>query len=332
LKDNPKDAIFCLNCGKKFRKPILNPNEKVSIKEVEKPSPNRKPVLVIVGSITAVFILATMVFASTSGLWRDGPNSAKEPYTGYLELKKKFEAVPISSTDCDSAAQLIENEPFALAAAQRLETSQTASNALTIFNADEFIANNPWVRTSLRPESMKPYGDFIRELSDPILNKAVTKLDTASQDEFEENSSDIWYRNYGIYLVETCGLSEKLKENRELVLFFESAIEDIIAKSEQKPWYPEGFQEVIGFPGFAFKSSDRACTYSFGGACAVFDIVSKTACPSNLYVQTNLLNGGVIVDWSNDTAVVRAGQVARMETTFSSSSGNNWEFATISCY
>jgi hypothetical protein len=38
------------------------------------------------------------------------------------------------------------------------------------------------------------------------------------------------------------------------------------------------------------------------------------------------------VDWSNDTATVRAGQVALMETTFSYSGGGNWEFAEISCY
>jgi hypothetical protein len=287
--------------------------------------------LSIAGGVTAtVALVLGLVAYNASLMGSEAQIESNLSYEGYPQLREKFEAIPISDTDCESVSLLIDFEPFAVEAAEKLEIAKEAYLASTEFTAKDYLEENPWMRTARLPESEKPYGQFIRELSNPLLDKTILELDIDSQEEFNENSVDAWYNTYSNHVLKTCGLSEKFQEKKEIVTSFETAITSVINKAAREPWYPEGFQEVAGFAGFAFQTSDRACT--FRGSCAVFYIVSKTDCSSNLYVQVNLLNGGVVVDWSNDTATVRAGQVALMETTFSYRGGGNLEFAKISCY
>lgn len=343
-EDIKPDAILCKHCKTRQDEPTFQRSAPMAPKQdavkaktstaksINSSSNQSSFTNVKPGAVFAVIAAAVVVvFVAILGTSNNGQSSGN-PYEGYPELREKFEAIPISATDCDSVSLLIDFEPFALEASEKLETAEEASLASTEFTAKDYLEENPWMRNARLPESEKPYGQFIRQLSDPILDKTILELDIDSQEEFNENSVEAWYNTFSNHVLETCGLSEKFQEKKEIVTSFETAITSVINKAAREPWYPEGFQEVAGFPGFAFQTSDRACTFSFGGSCAVFYIVSKTDCSSNLYVQTNLLNGGVVVDWSNDTATVRAGQVALMETTFTSSSGGNWEFAEISCY
>jgi len=341
-EDIKADAILCKHCKTRQDEPAFQKSTpKVPKQDASKPKPPKAKPLdsstnestisnvkpgVVFAVIAAVVVV---VFVAILGASNNGQTSV-DSYEGYPELREKFEAVPISDTDCESVSLLIDFEPFAEEAADKLEIAEEASLASTEFTAKDYLEENPWMRTARLPESEKPYGQFIRELSNPLLDKTILELDIDSQEEFNENSVDAWYNTYSNHVLKTCGLSEKFQEKKEIVTSFETAITSVINKAAREPWYPEGFQEVAGFAGFAFQTSDRACT--FRGSCAVFYIVSKTDCSSNLYVQVNLLNGGVVVDWSNDTATVRAGQVALMETTFSYRGGGNLEFAKISCY
>lgn len=111
---------------------------------------------------------------------------------------------------------------------------------------------------------------------------------------------------------------------------YDDLLDQILNLASNKPWYPKGFEEIAGYPGFAWGDTNGYCTYSFG-SCAIFKIVSKTACPSNLYVEANGLISDVVVDWGNDTARVAAGQVARMEISFSNDI-DKWQFTKIDCY
>jgi hypothetical protein len=140
-----------------------------------------------------------------------------------------------------------------------------------------------------------------------------------------------WGRQFSAEMLDSCSLTSKFEKIKTIISAFQSEKDAVYALSLQIPWYPEGFEET-GFPGFAYQNiSNQGCTYSFG-RCAKFKIVSQTDCPSNLYVRTNSLSNGVVVDWSNDTAVVRAGQIAIMETSFTSDEGRQWEFVEINCY
>jgi len=292
-------------------------------------SPSSKRALSIAGGVSALAILFAGLLAYNQSLM--GSESQSGPELSYGSIKSEIEAVPVAAASCESAAKLVENEPFYTFALEKLDKSQKAADRLTIWNADKYLTKNSWIRSSSFPEGEIPYGKFLREISDPVFRATLASVNSSFLDDVGEETAENSYSNFSLYLIESCGLKDVIEENRKLVWAFDSANAKIINLSQQKPWYPKGFSEIPNFPGFAYENiSNQGCTFSFG-SCAKFKIVSQTDCSQNLYVQTNLLSGGAVVDWSNDTAIVRAGQVAIMETSFSGS-GSTWEIVEISCY
>lgn len=336
---NPSGATYCSTCGEKLVsasvkasnvQPKQHPAEFRATNSDSKPkTPNNTRAFSIAGGVTA-FVLVAGLVAYNDTLMSSGPQS--DSNLSYESVRAEIEAIPISAETCERATQLVENEPFYLLAREKINKSQKAAKRLTIWNADRYLAKNTWVRNSLFPDDEIPYGKFIRELSDPLFETTLASLNSSFLDDVEPEVAEISLENFSRHLIEACVLKDVIEENRKLVWALDSANAKIIVLAQQKPWYPKGFVEVSGYPGFAYKNSPRNCSYSFGGSCAIFEIVSRTGCPSNLYVQTNLLSGGTVVDWSNDTAIVRAGQIALMETTFTRGYGEKWEFAEISCY
>ena len=288
-----------------------------------------KRALSIAGGVSALAILFAGLLAYNQSLM--GSDSQSGPELTYGNIESEIEAAPVAAASCESAAKLVENEPFYTFALEKLDKSQKAADRLTIWNADKYLTKNSWVRSSLFPDDQVPYGKFIREISDPVFRTTLASMSSSFLDDVGEEIAETSYINFSLYLIESCGLKDVIEENSKIVWALDNANAKIILLSQQKPWYPKGFSEIANFPGFAYENiSNQGCTFSFG-SCAKFKIVSKTDCSQNLYVQTNLLSGGAVVDWSNDTAIVRAGQVAVMETSFSGS-GGTWEIVEISCY
>jgi len=292
-------------------------------------TPSDKRALSIAVGVSALAILFAGLLAYNQSLM--GSDSPSGPTLSYETIKSEVEAVPVASMTCENAAQLVGNEPFYMFALENLEKSQKAAQRLTVWNADRYLTKNSWVRSSLFPDDQIPYGKFIREISDPLFRTTLATVNSSFLDDVGEEIAETSFGNFSLYLIENCGLRDVIDSNGKVVSDFDRANTQIILLSQQKPWYPKGFSEIANFSGFAYENiSNQGCTFSFG-SCAKFKIVSRTDCSQNLYVQTNLLSGGAVVDWSNDTAIVRAGQVAVIETTFSGS-GSNWEFVEISCY
>ena len=292
-------------------------------------APTSKRALSIAGGVSALAILFAGLLAYNHSLM--GSDSQSGPELSYGSIKSEIEAIAVSAATCDSAAKLVENEPFYRFALEKLDKSQKATNRLTIWNADKYLTKNSWIRSSSFPEDEIPYGKFLREISDPVFRTTLASVNSSFLDDVGEEIAENSFSNFSLHLIESCGLKDDIEENRKLVWAFDSANAKIIYLSQQKPWYPKGFSEIPNFPGFAYENiSNQGCTFSFG-SCAKFKIVSQTNSSQNLYVRTKLLSGGAVVDWSNDTAIVRAGQVAVMETSFSGS-GGTWEIVEISCY
>lgn len=246
----------------------------------------------------------------------------------YESFEAGANTLDVTNFRCIEVKELLANEPFLLNAQNHLDKALKASQRVTKWNADRYLAKNSWTNNPVAPEN--PYSYFVRELSDPILESVVQALDKANSSSYEDKMTDQWFVNFSTYVVDRCGLTTTLQENESVVASFADAVAGIKNTASQKPWHPKGFTLIPNYTGFAYKPSNRGCTFSFG-SCAVFEIVSQTGCPSSLYVQTNLLSNGVVVDWSNDTAVVRPLQVALFETAFTGS-GSKWEFAEVSCY
>lgn len=336
---SPRGAIYCSTCGEKLSSSSsgtlnIEPNKarpefSASNADSKPKTPSNTMAFSIAGGITIfAVLLAGLVVYNDTLMTSDAQTDLN---LSYESVKAEVESVPISPATCEKATQLVEKEPAYLFAQKNLSKSEKAAKRVTIWNADKYLAKNPWVQNSLFPYDEVPYGKFVRDLSDPLLRATLSSINSSFLDDVAGDFADNSFENFSTHIIERCGLSDAIEGNRKVVWAFDGANAKIVALAKQKPWYPKGFVEVSGYTGFAYKDSQRGCSYSFG-SCATFEIVSRTGCPTNLYVQTNLLSGGTVVDWSNDTAIVRAGQIAFMETTFTQGSGGTWDFAKISCY
>jgi hypothetical protein len=274
----------------------------------------------------AVAILLVFFFISGNISQNNKENLAKAAnYATHQELLE----TPIEPALCGAIERTLETGAAVTFAKKNQARATKASNSLTEWNADAYLVKSDWVI----PAS-KLMLDFETEI-EGTTNKSLT-----SRIKFLKNSDaqigldeldGTWGDNFRLFVIEDCGLDDKASKAKDLISKVSIAASVIQAKASSKPWYPKGFEET-GFEGFAYQNiSNQGCRYSFG-SCAKFKIVSKTDCPTNLYVRTNHLVDGEVDDWSNDTATVAAGQVAVMETTFNSDYAGSWQFVEITCY
>jgi len=343
LKPNAEGSAFCSNCGTKLQVKSSAPERKKLQAKTQSKSPkiqlpnfremlpktSQGKVLGGAGAVTVLLVFGILLLDSTPVPLES--NVTADTSQNYESIKDDLQAAAKPDLDCSNLKVLVDNEPYFTIASKQIKRAKKAASRLTVWNAEDYLANNSWTQNSRLPDMQKPYIKFVRAATDPLLDKTVQKLPENQQEAFNSNATDDWYANFAQFSLESCGLRELVEDNEGVVRDFESALVRISSLASQKPWYPKGFSEISNFPGFAYENiSNQGCTFSYG-SCAKFKIVSEFNCPTNLYVQTNALSGGAVVDWSNDTAIVRAGQVAVMETSFSVSAGT-WEFVEINCY
>lgn len=251
------------------------------------------------------------------------------PVLKYVNFSPSLEATPIDQSSCDVLRKDLSASASLKLAAKNFAAAKRASEKLTVWNAAEFAKKTSWMR--LTPTLLEDHTSLVGKTSDSILAQRVSALKQPEATDLFGSQTDVWYTAFAMFTVSSCELEDVYNVSTEKVrsyLGFKASIQTL---ASNRPWYPEGYKDT-GFSGFAYKNiSNQGCSYSFG-SCAKFKIVSQSDCPNNLYVKTNSLDNGAVVDWSNDTAVVRAGQVAVMETTFTSEAGNQWEFVEIKCY
>lgn len=267
------------------------------------------------------------VFAISGNVSRiNEENMAKA--SNYSTFQKQLETT-VDQATCSAVESVFRDGSSISFALDNRDRAVKASESLTVWNADSYLAKSEWVNPAT-----KLVLDFYAE-QEASTNKLLSSRIMGLNDKLAEvglrELDGTWGDKFRTFVVEDCGLQEKSSIAEENIRDVMTAADVIMYKASSKPWYPKGFKET-GFEGFAYQNiSNQGCSYSFG-SCAKFKIVSKTSCPTNLYVRTNHLVNGEVDDWSNDTATVSAGQVAIMETTFNSDYSGSWEFVEINCY
>lgn len=278
--------------------------------------------------LLAAFAAGIIVIAFTAGIVAQTNEENLAKASNYATHQSVLET-KVPQAVCSAVEKIFDRGSTVTFAKNNQARAKKAAMSLTKWNADSYVAKSNWV---LPASAMILEFEIEQEnLTNKLLEDRVKTL-KVREAEFGLNQQDgSWGDRFRIFVVENCNLEEKASTAKEKISDVSSAALLIQAKANSKPWYPKGFEET-GFPGFAFQNiSNQGCSYSFG-SCARFKIVSKTSCPSNLYVRTNHLVNGEVDDWSNDTATVAAGQVAIMETAFSSNYSGTWQFVEIKCY
>lgn len=276
----------------------------------------------------AVAILLVFFFISGNVSQNNEENLAKAAnYATHQELLE----TPVEPAYCGALERILETGAAVTFAKKNQTRATKASNSLTEWNADAYLVKSDWV-----VPASKLMLDFEVELegsSNKLLAARINALKDRSAQVGLNELDGTWGDSFRLFAIEDCGLGDKASKAKNQISEVSAAASVIQVKASSKPWYPKGFEEVSGYPGFAYLNiSNQGCSYSFG-SCAKFKIVSQTGCPKSLYVETNLESGGAVVDWSNDTARgLGANQVAIMETNFSSEGSGNWRIVDLSCY
>jgi hypothetical protein len=279
--------------------------------------------LIAAGSI-AVLLIIFFISGNTSRINEEKLAEA----ANYSTFQNQLET-PVDPAYCGAIERVLEDGTSITFAKKNRDRAIKASDSLTVWNADSYLAKSDWVDTGSQlvlnfyaeqeVSTNKLLSSRITGLSDKLAEVGLKELDGS------------WGDKFRAFVVTDCGLQEQATSVEEKIREVMTAADVIKYKASSKPWYPKGFKET-GFEGFAYQNiSNQGCSYSFG-SCAKFKIISKTSCPTNLYVRTNHLVNGAVDDWSNDTATVSAGQIAIMETTFNSDYSGSWEFVEINCY
>lgn len=95
-------------------------------------------------------------------------------------------------------------------------------------------------------------------------------------------------------------------------------------------WVPAGYSKITENPHLAYKKDGRSC--SSLGMCFPMTVVTKTYC-STIYIGANLELGGVVQDFTNDTAYgISPGKKVKMMLQWTSDYGDKVEFTEVNCY
>lgn len=270
----------------------------------------------------AVFFISGSVTKNNAEI--DAKNAKYETHSSLLESK-------IQPSTCSAIKQVLLNGNAVTFANRYVGRVSKISKNLTVWNAESYLLKSDWIKPS--ETLMLEFETEQKQITNKLLADRLTKLDPKSQSVGTSELDGTWGDNFRLFAIGDCLLGEIESKSKGKIIEVATAASVIQVKASSKPWFPMGYQEAVGFPGFAFQNiSNQGCSYSFG-SCAKFKIVSQKGCPESLYVETNLEANGEVIDWSNDTARgLRPGQVALMETTFSSERSGSWSIVKISCY
>lgn len=247
----------------------------------------------------------------------------------YATWSKNIEK-PISEASCLDLQKVITSGPTITKAIKLRSKAMSAAKGVSVWSASTYISKNSWVNDSR--DLSQEFQAELRNLIDPILRINVEGTHREGAVSGLNQRKALWQAAFLDFAISDCKLSDALSKSENIVSQVQTSAISIQTAASNRPWYPKGYEEISGYPDYAYKNGGASCSYSFG-SCATFRIVAKYGCAGTLYVETNSLENGVIVDWGNDTVRALApGQIAAMETTFSNDAGGNWTFTELNCY
>jgi len=119
------------------------------------------------------------------------------------------------------------------------------------------------------------------------------------------------------------------REEAELEEFIRQA-EELTPPETVNDWAPTGFKYHELNQDIAYMQTRGDCDGA--DTCFTFFVISRTGCPSGLYMEANNLVDGVVEDWSNDSLPsLPAFQEAKMSLNFYSDHGT-LQWTAVNCY
>jgi hypothetical protein len=149
---------------------------------------------------------------------------------------------------------------------------------------------------------------------------------TGSRDKASQVDTDAYAE---VFLAE-CGLAKDFDKAAESAVKADGRASNIEQLASSVPWYPDGFEEFNENVAIKYAGS---CDAGFG-YCWTYEVVTLTGCPTTLYMEAIIEQGGANLGFTNDlTSGVKPGQIARMQLVQFEGSGTlTARVSEINCY
>jgi hypothetical protein len=147
--------------------------------------------------------------------------------------------------------------------------------------------------------------------------------------------TDSQYKGFVADSVNACELTSIATDLDNAAYKLDSRLTSMKSSANNLPWYPKGFSEYSN-SGVAFKHSTKKGLGCYSCYGIVYEVISKTSCPNQLYVEANFMDSsGAVEAWTNDTVhALQSGKIAYITLISYSVSGGGGtvEITKVDCY
>ena len=190
------------------------------------------------------------------------------------------------------------------------------------YDAYAFLSERPWVRQVQVRRSFKKALEVISR----------SGLRSATRGAAQRRSFVHDFQRDALF---ACDLSSKTRRTDTDLWQIQQRARLIVESAALKPWYPKGYEsysEHIAWRWDPDPGSSPDCVY--GATCWGAYVMTKSGCPNGLYVEGNILSGGVVIDYTNDLLPsLEAFDIARMTfTTYDPPGDATLRLTDVNCY
>lgn len=203
-----------------------------------------------------------------------------------------------------------------------LRQVSASSNLRGILN---YQNNNYWTSDTL-PDLTESLDAQVKDLLSPELrgNSRIMK------DSFDAVLTKV-SPEFRQLILDNCGIRTEYENQVGFSVSYNLAQAAFAAKADSAPWYPAGYYETPdGLLAWKWVSKYKdcySCRYSH------VSVIAKEGCYGGVYAETNFLNNGVVIDWTNDSIpALSAGQKAVLSFVSYDDNANKTQAPTFTCH
>ena len=341
-------AKFCPECGAAISADAaLDDTGSLSVVSAQDPAtsgapPRRRRKRLLIGAVVAALALAGIIAAvSISGGGKSGSSlQAAAATTTKPKRKPKLaptrypQLLPAGMTKQKAAAPLCPTYQATITRWQ--QAAQERSAALQGVSATDPYASADFIH---KPGTGWVHADAEQALTASITAASRARLSRIAGPKRRYMTIEIVnsFRNDMLYL---CHEGAAWHQTQAALTQLDNRTAAIVSEAANKPWYPQGYEPFSGDPTIAVKwdNSISKCQdqYSINGEyCWGLLIIAQNGCPSSIYAEISILQGGAVIDYSNDVlSGLEPGQVGELAfTAYENTSGQlTGELKQVNCY
>ena len=171
----------------------------------------------------------------------------------------------------------------------------------------ESLSKSPDARAALKFQDKNSWTSFILPDLDAKLNQMVSQtLDQslATNPRIIEDSYqkvlEALSKELKTAVLEECGLKSSFESSASFTKSYNTAQAAFSAKADSAPWYPEGYFEIVDGLAGVYNTFTGSWPCSSCGFWKI-KVIARDGCSGGVYVELNIKQNGVVVDWTNDT-------------------------------